>query len=78
MAEPERLFFASPARKQRSSAPPVGRPAGRPHGRGLPTYFGYVTDPAQKTAQERLAQLVPNAKHITNANTCHEIHKEQP
>ncbi len=35
--------------------------------------FGYVTDNAQKQAQEQLARLVPNAK-----NSGHEIHKEQP
>ena len=38
----------------------------------------YVTDAAQKKAQERLAELVPNAKHITKTNSGHEIHKEQP
>ena len=43
-----------------------------------PPDFGYVTDAAQKKAQERLAKLVPNAKHITNTNSGHEIHKEQP
>ena len=40
--------------------------------------FGYVVDAAQKKAQERLAKLVPNEKHITNTNSGHEIHKEQP
>ena len=44
----------------------------------VPPDFGYVTDAAQKQAQERLAKLVPNAKHITNTNSGHEIHKEQP
>lgn len=44
----------------------------------VPPDFGYVTDAAQKQAQEKLAQLVPNAKHITNTNSGHEIHKEQP
>ena len=44
----------------------------------VPTDFGYVTDAAQKAAQEKLAQLVPNAKDITNTNSGHEIHKEQP
>ncbi len=44
----------------------------------IPSDFGYVTDAAQKKAQERLAKLVPNAKHITNTNSGHEIHKEQP
>ena len=40
--------------------------------------FGYVTDAAQKQAQAKLARLVPNAKHITNTNSGHDIHKEQP
>lgn len=44
----------------------------------VPPDFGYVTDAAQKQAQEKLAKLVPNAKHITNTNSGHEIHKEQP
>jgi pimeloyl-ACP methyl ester carboxylesterase len=44
----------------------------------VPPDFGYVTDAAQKQAQEILAELVPNAKHITNTNSGHEIHKEQP
>ena len=44
----------------------------------VPPDFGYVTDAAQKKAQEQLADLVPNAKHITNTNSAHEIHEEQP
>jgi pimeloyl-ACP methyl ester carboxylesterase len=44
----------------------------------VPPDFGYVTDAAQKVAQAKLAKLVPNAKHITNTNSGHEIHKEQP
>jgi pimeloyl-ACP methyl ester carboxylesterase len=44
----------------------------------VPPDFGYVTDAAQKKAQDGLAKLVPNAKHITNTNSGHEIHKEQP
>ena len=44
----------------------------------VPPDFGYVTDGAQKQAQARLAALVPGAKHITNTNSGHEIHKEQP
>jgi pimeloyl-ACP methyl ester carboxylesterase len=44
----------------------------------VPPDFGYVTDAAQEKAQERLAKLVPNEKHITNTNSGHEIHKEQP
>jgi pimeloyl-ACP methyl ester carboxylesterase len=45
---------------------------------GIPPDFGYVTDAAQKIAQKRLASLVPNAKHVTNTNSGHEIQKEQP
>jgi pimeloyl-ACP methyl ester carboxylesterase len=44
----------------------------------VPPDFGYVTDAAQKQAQDRLAKLTPNAKHITNTNSGHEIHKEHP
>jgi pimeloyl-ACP methyl ester carboxylesterase len=44
----------------------------------VPQDFGYTTDAAQKKAQERLAHLLPNAKHITHTNSGHEIHKEQP
>jgi pimeloyl-ACP methyl ester carboxylesterase len=44
----------------------------------IPPDFGYITDAAQKQAQEKLSKLVPNAKHITNTNSGHDIHKEQP
>jgi hypothetical protein len=44
----------------------------------VPQNFGYVTDAAQKEAQEKLAHLVPSAKHLTNTSSGHEIHKEQP
>lgn len=44
----------------------------------VPPDFGYVTDRAQKQAQAKLAQIVPNAKHVTDTNSGHEIHKEQP
>ena len=44
----------------------------------VPPDFGYVTDAAQKQAQAQLAELVPGAKHITNTNSGHEIHNEQP
>ncbi len=44
----------------------------------VPPDFGYVTDKAQKQAQAALARLVPNARHITETNSGHEIHKEQP
>ena len=43
-----------------------------------PADFGYVTDAAQKTAQEKLASPVSNARQITKTNSGHEIHKEQP
>ena len=44
----------------------------------VPRNFGYVTDAAQKAAQEKLARLVADAKHITDTNSGHDIHKEQP
>jgi pimeloyl-ACP methyl ester carboxylesterase len=44
----------------------------------IPADFGYVTDAAQKIAQEQLARLVPDAKHVTRTNSGHEMHKEQP
>jgi pimeloyl-ACP methyl ester carboxylesterase len=44
----------------------------------VPPDFGYVTDEAQKVAQARLAALVTNAKHVTDTDSGHEIHKEQP
>ena len=44
----------------------------------VPPDFGYVTDAAQKAAQEKLASLVPDARHITKTNSGHEIDKEQP
>jgi pimeloyl-ACP methyl ester carboxylesterase len=44
----------------------------------VPPDYGYVVDAAQKEAQERLAKLVPNEKHVTKTNSGHEIHKEQP
>lgn len=37
-----------------------------------------MTDAAQKTAQEKLASPVSNARHITKTNSGDEIHKEQP
>ena len=44
----------------------------------VPPDFGYVTDRAQKEAQAKLAALVPGAKHITDTDSGHEIHKDQP
>ena len=43
-----------------------------------PPDFGYVTDAAQRQAQARLGRLLPGAKHVTDTNSGHEIHKEQP
>lgn len=43
-----------------------------------PPDIGYVTDRAQKEAQAKLAALVPGAKHVTNTDSGHEIHKDQP
>jgi pimeloyl-ACP methyl ester carboxylesterase len=44
----------------------------------VPADFGYITDAAQQKSQEQLARLVPGARHVTNTNSGHEIHKEQP
>ena len=44
----------------------------------IPPDFGYVTDRAQKVAQASLALLVAGARHVTNTNSGHEIHKDQP
>jgi hypothetical protein len=38
-----------------------------------PPDFGYVTDAAQKKAQEKLAYLASDAEHITNTTSGHEI-----
>jgi len=43
-----------------------------------PPDVGYVTDRAQKVAQAELAASVPMARHVTNTDSGHEIHKEQP
>ncbi len=45
---------------------------------GIPHDAGYVTDAAQKVAQDRLAALVPGALHISRTGSGHDIHKEQP
>ena len=41
--------------------------------RDTPPDFGYVVDTVQKAAQEDLAKLLPNAKHITNTNSGHDV-----
>jgi pimeloyl-ACP methyl ester carboxylesterase len=43
-----------------------------------PPDVGYVTDRAQKMAQARLAGLVPGSRHVTDTDSGHEIHKDQP
>jgi pimeloyl-ACP methyl ester carboxylesterase len=45
---------------------------------GVPADFGYVTEAAQRAAQAKLAALVPGARHVTNTNSGHNIHREQP
>jgi hypothetical protein len=37
-----------------------------------------ASDRAQKTAQHKLAALVPGAQHIVDTNSGHEIQKQQP
>ncbi|HEY4272900.1 MAG TPA: alpha/beta hydrolase [Candidatus Udaeobacter sp.] len=89
--DPDRSFDQVRAAPPLRSIPLVVLSADRPWGpqvpsmieagilpKDVPADFGYVTDAAQKKAQEQLAKLVPNAKHITNTNSGHEIHKEQP
>lgn len=43
-----------------------------------PRDAGYVTDRAQKQAHAKLAALVPGARHVTNTDSGHNIHREQP
>lgn len=43
-----------------------------------PPGFGYVTDAAQAKAQAQLATLAPGARHVTQTNSGHEIHKDRP
>ena len=45
---------------------------------GTPPEFGATFDAAQATAQARLAQLEPDAVHITKTNSGHNIHLTQP
>lgn len=44
----------------------------------IPPDFGYVTDRAAKQSQAALAASVPGARHVTNTDSGHEIHKDQP
>ena len=89
--DPDRSFDQVRAAPPLPSMPLVVLSADRPWGpqipplikagklpKDMPPDFGYVTDAAQKKAQDQLATLVPNAKHITNTHSGHAIHKEQP
>jgi pimeloyl-ACP methyl ester carboxylesterase len=89
--DPDRSFDQVRAGLQLRPLPLIVLSADRPWGPQIPSMiaegklpadvpadFGYVTDAAQKEAQEKLAQLVPNSKHITNTNSGHEIQKERP
>ena len=89
--DPDRSFDQVRAAPRLRSIPLVILSADRPWGpqvpsmieagilpKDVPADFGYVTDAAQKKAQEQLAKLVPNAKHIVKTNSGHEIHKQQP
>jgi pimeloyl-ACP methyl ester carboxylesterase len=89
--DPDRSFDQMRAAPPLSPIPLIVLSADRPWGPQLPALiangtlpadipadFGYVTDDAQKTAQDRLAALVPGARHVTTTNSGHEIHKEQP
>jgi hypothetical protein len=89
--DPDRSFDQIRAAPKLRPLPLIVLSADRPWGPQIPSMiasgalpadispdFGSITDAAQKQAQEKLATLVPNAKHITNTNSGHEIHKEQP
>jgi hypothetical protein len=84
--DPDRSFDQVRAAPQLRPLPLIVLSANRPWGPQIPSMiaegklpadvppdFGYVTDAAQKQVQEKLARLVPNAKHITNTNSGHEI-----
>ena len=45
---------------------------------GTPPGFGATFDAAQAKAQARLAELVPDAVHVTQTNSGHDIHLLQP
>ena len=45
---------------------------------GTPPDFGATVDAAQAKAQARLAQLVPDAVHVTETHSGHNIHLIQP
>jgi pimeloyl-ACP methyl ester carboxylesterase len=45
---------------------------------GTPPDAGYVTDRAAKQSQAMLAASAPGARHVTDTDSGHEIHKDQP
>ena len=45
---------------------------------GVPADFGFVTERAQRVAQDKLAALVPGARHDKKTKSGHNIHHEQP
>ena len=89
--DPDRSFDQMRAAPKLRPLPLIVLSADRPWGPQIPSMiasgalpadvpldFGYITDAAQEQAQEKLSKLVPDAKHIANTNSGHEIHKEQP
>ncbi len=47
-------------------------------GQEVPDDFGYVTDAAQVKSQADLAASVPGSIHVTETNSGHNVHIEQP
>lgn len=45
---------------------------------GIPADFGHVIDRAQQQSQAALAELVPDARHLTRTDSGHFVHQEQP
>lgn len=45
---------------------------------GVPADFGYVLDEAAATSQAGLAALLPGSEHITDTDSGHNVHLEQP
>lgn len=47
-------------------------------GEEVPDEFGYLTDAAQQRSQAALASSIPGAVHITDTDSGHNVHIEQP
>lgn len=45
---------------------------------GVPADFGYVLDDVRVKSQDALAALVPGSEHITDTDSGHNVHQEQP